>query len=169
MELLPPLNRIEGMGEIRAKVRLENHDDWVLFKAGHLPQDKVRAREIEAIVDTGAVMTLLPLDLVEGLGLKHIRTVQVCLANDERIRLSQAGSIFLAIGDRVMHTDCLVGPAGCEPLIGQIVMETLDLIPDPYKRTLTPRPESPDMPTLKLKGIIHESVQMAGPLKGVRA
>ena len=28
------------------------------------------------------------------------------------------------------HVDCLVGPVGCEPLIGQIVLEALDLIVD---------------------------------------
>lgn len=44
-----------------------------------------------------------------------------------------------------------VGPPGCEPLLGQIVMESLDLIADPARRTLTPRPESPIEPTLKLK------------------
>lgn len=62
-----------------------------------------------------------------------------------------AGAIALTIAGRRMITDCLVGPPGCAPLIGQIVMERLDLICDPRKRTLTPRPESPFLPTLSLK------------------
>jgi len=36
-------------------------------------------------------------------------------------------------------------------LLGQIVLERLDLVVDPVKRTLTPRPESPFLPSLKLK------------------
>ena len=52
-----------------------------------------------------------------------------------------------------MTTDCLVGPPGCEPLIGQIVLERLDLIAYSLKQTLTPRPESPYLPTLKLKSL----------------
>ena len=46
---------------------------------------------------------------------------------------------------------CLVGPAGCEPLVGRIVMAALDLIADPHLGTLTPRPESPDRPIIKMK------------------
>lgn len=146
------------MGEIRAKVRLENYRDQVLFDAGRIPKKKVRVREIEAVVDTGAVMTLLPQDLVESLGLKTLGQVIVQLANDQRIELARAEGISLTIAGRQMFTDCLVGPPGCEPLIGQLVMERLDLIADPSKRTLTPRPESPYLPTLKLKALAPEPV-----------
>ena len=48
-----------------------------------------------------------------------------------------------------MSTDCVVGPPVSEPLVGQTVMEALDLVADCTKRTLTPRPESPDCPLLK--------------------
>ena len=48
-----------------------------------------------------------------------------------------------------LDTDCVVGPPLSEPLIGQIVLEALDLIADGANRTLTPR--FPDYPLLKLK------------------
>lgn len=139
------------MGEIRTLIKLENRDDRTLFKAGNITQERVRSREIDAVVDTGAVMTLLPQDLVEDLGLEMLDRRLVQLADDRKIELPCAAGLTLTIVGRQMTTDCLVGPPGCEPLIGQIVMECLDLIPDPYRRTLTPRPESPLRPTLKLK------------------
>ena len=49
-----------------------------------------------------------------------------------------------------MTTDCIVGPPMSEPLVGQIVLEALDLIADWATQTLTPRPESPDRPLLKV-------------------
>ena len=55
------------------------------------------------------------------------------------------------MGDRFMFTDCIVGPPLCEPLIGQIILEALDLIVDPGKQTIGPRPESPYLPLLKMK------------------
>ncbi len=55
------------------------------------------------------------------------------------------------IGNRFMNTDCVVGPPLSEALIGQIVLEALDLVADCTNRTLAPRPESPDSPLLKLK------------------
>ena len=77
--------------------------------------------------------------------------VVVSLANDEKIELPIAGSLVLTAAGRTMTTDCLVGPPRCEPLLGQIVLERLDLVIDPTKRQLTVRPESPFLPTLKLK------------------
>ena len=45
--------------------------------------------------------------------------------------------------------NCVVGPPLSEALIGQVVLDTLDLIADCTNRTLTPR--YPDYPLLKLK------------------
>lgn len=141
------------MGEIKVKVRLENYDDRVLSDAGRMVSSQVRWGEIEAVVDTGAVMMLLPRDLVEDLGLKITGRTLVLLANDDRIELPCAGLVRLTVAGRQWETDCLVGPPGCEPLIGQLILERLDLICDPVRRTLTVRPESPLRPTLKMKSL----------------
>ena len=57
----------------------------------------------------------------------------------------------MTIGDRSGNFDCVVGPPNCEPLIGQIVLEELDLVIDPAGRELLVRPESPFLPLLKMK------------------
>ncbi|MCX5797709.1 MAG: aspartyl protease family protein [Elusimicrobia bacterium] len=139
------------MGEIRVKVRFENQLDRGLFETGHIAEAEIRVRELDAVVDTGAVLSLLPQDLVEALGLKIFSKAVVALADETRIELPRAGNLTVTVAGRTMNTDCLVGPPGCEPLLGQLVMEELDLIADPAKRTLTVRPESPYLPTLKLK------------------
>ncbi|MGO9269044.1 MAG: hypothetical protein ACLQOO_02090 [Terriglobia bacterium] len=72
-------------------------------------------------------------------GLRRAGKVVVRLANEERVEREKASGIHLAIGDREMSASCLIRPPGCEPLVGQLVMEELDLIPDPILRTLTPR------------------------------
>jgi clan AA aspartic protease len=138
------------MGEVRAQVILENQRDAVLAEAGHSKRAPRRI-EVDALVDTGAVMTLLPEDVVEQLGLQLDGKITVSLANEEKIALPRARFLSLTIGDRQMDTDCLVGPPQCEPLVGQLVLERLDLIVDPGKQTLSPRPESPFRPSLKLK------------------
>jgi hypothetical protein len=73
--------------------------------------------------------------------------------NGEKIELSRARLLSLTFGNRPMDTDCLVGPQRCEPLVGQLVLERLDLIliVDPVRHVVTPRPESPFLPSLKLK------------------
>lgn len=139
------------MGEISVKVSLANDGDLAMAKRGKLPDGEVRRATIQAVIDTGAVMVLLPQDLVEELGLDILDKAIVALANEEKIELDRAGTLSLRIGNREMKTDCLVGPPQCEALIGQLVLERLDLIIDPLKQTLTPRPESPYLPSLKMK------------------
>ncbi|MBI5529087.1 MAG: aspartyl protease family protein [Deltaproteobacteria bacterium] len=139
------------MGEIRVKVRLENEVDRFLAEEHKTDGKQIRSAEIDALVDTGAVLMLLPQDLVEALGLHTTDKAIVALATDEKIELALAGPVSISIAGRRMTADCLVGPPGCEPLIGQIVLERLDLLPDPLRRLLVPRPESPYLPTLKLK------------------
>lgn len=50
-----------------------------------------------------------------------------------------------------MVTDCVIGPPLCEPLIGQLVLEELDLLVDCANKKLIIRPESPNHPLLKMK------------------
>lgn len=129
------------MGEITVNVTLENPIDRGVFERGDGEEAAIRRSSLDAIVDTGAVMLVLPQNVVERLGLE-IR---------QQAERPVAGPLTIHIGNRFMSTDCIVGPPLSEPLIGQIVLEALDLIADCTNRTLTPRPESPDYPLLKLK------------------
>mgnify|MGYP001558011177 CR=1 FL=1 len=139
------------MGEIRVRIKLENNNDLAFYEAGIIKKNQLRQEVIDALVDTGAVEMLLPQDLVEKLGLKLYYKVIVTLADERKTELWKAGPLWLTVCNRGMITDCLVGPPGCEPLLGQVVMEKLDLIPNPRKKTITPNPQSPYLPTLKMK------------------
>jgi predicted aspartyl protease len=139
------------MGEIKIQIELENLGDRDLFSENKLQEQEIRRLKIEAIVDTGAVMLMLSQDVVDKLGLKYRRKVVVSYANEMREQRDVAGVVTIKIGDRFMNTDCIVGPPLCEALIGQVIMEELDLIPDCQRQTLSPRPESPIYPSLKMK------------------
>ena len=139
------------MGEISVNVILENAGDRYVFAQGGAEEADIRRTRVDATVDTGAVMLVLPQNVVERLGLKTLRTVVVSYADERKEELPVVGPLTIHIGNRFMSTDCIVGPPLSEPLIGQIVLEALDLLADCTKRTLTPRPESPDYPLLKLK------------------
>ena len=137
------------MGEIVAKIELENPGDRALAERGFGQESQVRRSSVDAVVDTGAVMLVLPQNVVERLGLETQRTVVVTYADERKEERPLAGPVTVRIGNRFMNTDCVVGPPLSEPLLGQIVLEALDLIADCANRTLTPR--FPDYPLLKLK------------------
>lgn len=139
------------MGEIRVEIILHNSADLYLEKQGKLTKKKSRNLKINALVDTGVVMILLPEEMVDQLGLFVIDKRIVVLADDSKRTMNIAGNLSLTVCGRTMGTDCIVGPPSCEPLIGQIVLETLDLVLDPLHKSISVRPESPYLPTLKLK------------------
>ena len=139
------------MGEIVASMELENVGDREVVNQGLRDESTVRSATVNGVADTGAVMLVLPEDVVGRLGLRTQREVVVTYADERREIRSVAGPVRVEIANRFMTADCIVGPPLSEPLIGQIVMEGLDLVADSTNRTLAPRPESPDLPLLKLK------------------
>ena len=139
------------MGEIVASMELENTVDRGVVKRGLCDESTVRRATVEGVVDTGAVMLMLPENVVSRLGLETQREVVVTYANEYRETRQVAGPVTVQIGNRFMNADCIIGPPSSEPLIGQIVLEALDLVADCANRTVGPRPESPDRPLLKLK------------------
>jgi predicted aspartyl protease len=139
------------MGEVRATARLRNFLDVGLVVRGQGSDAAIPTSIRDCLVDTGATMVLLPEDEVGKLGLIRGDRVIVTYADDRKEELPTAHGLEIQVLGRTMVTDCVVGPPLCEPLIGQLVLEQLDLIVDCAHRTLTPRPESPNLPLLKLK------------------
>ena len=137
------------MEEIVVAAKLENTGDRVAFEQGYHDESRIRRTEVIGIVDTGAVTPVLPRNVVERLGLKTRRTVVVAYADDRKEERPVAGPVTIEVCDRFMSTDCIVGPPLSEPLIGQVVLDSLDLIADCAKQTLLPR--TPDYPLLNLK------------------
>jgi clan AA aspartic protease len=139
------------MGEVRADVKVSNPISKALAKQKIIPKKDAPELILDCLVDTGAVMVLLPEDVVHRLALEIGDTAIVTLANDEKIEMKTAGPVTIEIDDRSMPVNCLVGPPLCEPLIGQLVLEGLDLIVDCQKQQLSHRPSSPAYPSYKLK------------------
>jgi clan AA aspartic protease len=132
------------------KIKLTNSYDENRVQSGDLRLDEVRSTEIEALVDTGATMLILPADVVGRLGLKEQGRRKVRYANGTREDIPWVSGIRLTILGREMIASALVVPAGTTALIGQIPLEELDLIVDPKSRVLRVNPASPDAPLLDL-------------------
>jgi predicted aspartyl protease len=139
------------MSEVKVEVKLENAIDRGMVTRGLLTEDKVRSFNVRVLADTGAAMLVLPQDQVEALGLTEVRKAVVRYADERKEERPVAGPLIVRVDGRAATVDCIVGPPNSEPLLGHIVMEIMDLIVDPLQQKLTPRPESPFLPELKLK------------------
>lgn len=139
------------MGEVTVMVEVANAADEAIVAGNLVPGYQTRSERISMVVDTGAVMVVLPQDLVERLGLRVLRKAVVTYADERRDERPVAGPLTVRIEDRATTVDCIVGPPTSEPLLGQIPLEAMDLMVDCTRRKLVPHPESPYLPMLKLK------------------
>lgn len=137
------------MGEVRVKVTLTNAGDEVMVRRGLLTADKVRHYETDALVDSGAVRSVLPSHVVQQLGLAMVGKTRATYANDGTEDVDIAEVVGIDINGRRTTEETLV--LGSEVLIGQTVLASLDLLVDCTNHRVIPNPAHPDQPVIKIK------------------
>jgi clan AA aspartic protease len=131
------------MGKVIEKVKLWNFLDEEKIKEGRL-----KPVEVEAQVDNGATTVVLPKDLADKLNLPVVRRTKVRYA-DERIGEREVvRGLVVEIQERSTICEAVVEPKRKTALIGQFVLEVLDLWIDAKRNRLIPNPESPDIPLI---------------------
>ncbi|MBF0117810.1 MAG: clan AA aspartic protease [Desulfobacterales bacterium] len=113
------------MGEVRTLVKLKNI------------KGIEEAVTVDAMVDTGATLLVLPEAIFQQLNLDEVSKGEVEFGNGEKQEVKIAGYIEVEILGRKSVFDCAV--VGNEVLIGQIILERLDLLIDPRRQQLIPR------------------------------
>ncbi len=137
------------MGEIRVKVILTNSVDEALHRRKKLKKSAVRHYEADALVDTGAVRSVIPAHVMQALGVmsRGDRVAEYADGRKETVAITE--SIIFDVMGRDTLEEALV--LGDEDLIGQTVLEKLDLLADRANRRLVPNPAHPDQPVSKVK------------------
>ena len=137
------------MGEVRVKAKLTNAIDQAMVRRGLLSPEQIRVYEADALVDTGAVRCVLPLHVVQRLGL-DIVSQRVAEYADGRQEAVEVTEVFLVeIMGREEFENAMV--VGDEVLIGQTALEKMDLFVDCTGKRLIPNPAHPDQPVSKIK------------------
>ena len=126
------------MGEVHVRVRLINAVDQGLVRRGALAADRVRSCEVDAFVDTGSSRTVLPAEVVERLGLAIRGQLSVGYADGREEPVGITEALTIEIDGRETVDEALV--LGDEVLIGQTVLEKLNLLVDCEGQRLIPNP-----------------------------
>ncbi len=133
-----------SVGHVHVTIMVANRIDQALVERGLMNADEVRAATLDDVmVDTGATLLALPIDVIERLGLAVRREVIVrTAAGPHTIR--QFRDVELAVMGRTGTFDCLEVPEGSPCLLGVTPMEILGIEPDIHNHTLRLLPEGPD-------------------------
>jgi clan AA aspartic protease len=101
------------------------------------PANGHRAEEVNCLVDSGAVYSLIPGAILRKLRIKPHSRREFVLANGDVIERRLATATFEYEGRRG-DSMVIVGEAGDDPLLGATTLEGFGLVLDPFRRELRP-------------------------------
>jgi clan AA aspartic protease len=124
-------------------------DDQALARRRAIDQSTVRSELVEAVVDTGAAISVLPQALAERLGLAMRSSDYVALADGIPRELPVTDAVEFVFMGRDAVERCVV--LGDEVLLGQLFLEQTDLFVDSVNRRLVGNPDHPDQRVRKVR------------------
>ena len=94
---------------------------------------------IEFLIDSGAIYSVVPTDILNRLGIQPLTEQQFRLANGTTIRRKKGIALFKH-DERIGGADVIFGEEGDSVLLGAFTLEALGLALDPLRRELHPLP-----------------------------
>lgn len=113
------------MGFIRLQLRLQN------------PDDPKRGEFIEALVDTGALVSVVPADVLHKIGVVARRVQRFTLAKGTRVE-RRIGIATAEYNGRAAEVPVAFGEPGDASVIGVTTLELLGLEVDPIRQQIRP-------------------------------
>jgi clan AA aspartic protease len=95
------------------------------------------AAEVEFLIDTGALYSVIPLPTTRKLRLTKLEREEFTLA-DGTHRAYDVGEAFFELGDRRGTSKVVFGPPKVTPLLGALTLESLGLMVNPVTREVLP-------------------------------
>jgi predicted aspartyl protease len=102
------------------------------------PENPKKSQECEFLVDSGAVYSVVPQNILKKLGIKPTSFQEFILANGEFVK-KPIGNAYFGYGDKVRAAPVVFGHKGVF-LLGATTIEALGMILDPIRRELKPLP-----------------------------
>ena len=127
------------MGQVTVRVILTNARELVMARLGHLAPEAVHTCEVEALVDTGTLRSVVPPAVAKALGLVRMGRSEAQMADGcwGEAEVSEAVEVRLMAGvERSTVVPMLI--MGETVLLGAIVLEGMDLLVDCPRGQLVP-------------------------------
>lgn len=130
----------DDMGRFYVDIEIVNDRDLGRAENGDIDPAQVRRKTISGLVDTGAARLVLPEAIVKELGLPVKKSkVKVKYADDRTALRPEVDSVRVYLAGRDGIFTATLEPKRTTALIGAIVLEDLDLLPDCKNQRLIPR------------------------------
>lgn len=126
---------------IYAEIELKNYEDLTFVKRNMIGQEEVRQIRVNMLVDSGSYYLVINENIQAVLQLPVLRKERFRLANDRAEEHAIVGPVQVKFGEKTASCDAILLPGDCEPLLGAIPMEALDVLIHPQRQELILNPE----------------------------
>ena len=103
------------------------------------PATPEATEEIQFLIDSGAIYSVVPSAILDRLNIKPLTTQEFRLADGTTINRRKGIALF-KYGERIGGADVIFGEEGDAVLLGMFTLEALGLSLDPLRRELKPLP-----------------------------
>jgi len=103
------------------------------------PANPEVTEKLDFLIDSGAVYSVVPTPILEGLGIKPLSEQEFRLADGTKI-MRKKGIALFKNRDKIGGADVISGEEGDSVLLGSFTLEALGLALDPLRRELKPLP-----------------------------
>lgn len=138
------------MKKIYAQVKLTNYGQSEAAAMELIPPEEVRTVRLRGRIDTGCTHLAIPEELARELGLRKIGKTKVRYATGRTGKRPYASAVEIELNGRTAIMRPIIGHRKTELLIGNPVLEEMDLFVNTKSGKLYPNPESPDMPLAEI-------------------
>jgi clan AA aspartic protease len=139
------------MGLVYADITLINGEDLVLAKRHIIGEDEIKSMPVHMLVDTGSYNLCINEEIQEQLQFTVVEKRKAETADGRIIACDVVDNVQVRFKNRATTCRAMVLPGDCEPLLGAIPLEDMDLLIHPQRQELIVHPDHPYYAQMKLK------------------
>ncbi len=94
-------------------------------------------KKVDFMIDSGAVYSLVPGEILDSLGIEPYKTLEFALADGTKIS-RKVGDAYFEYNNNGGSAPVIYGEQDDTPLLGATTLEALGLVLNPFSRTLHP-------------------------------
>ena len=139
------------MGLIYADITLINGEDITLAKRNIIGEDEIKQMQVSMLVDSGALMLCINENIQEQLQFRVVEKRKAESADGRIVECDVVTGVEVRFRNRATTCRAMVLPGNCEPLLGAIPLEDMDVLIHPQRQELIVNPDHPYFAQMKLK------------------
>jgi clan AA aspartic protease len=139
------------MRPVYAEITLINGEDLVLAKRYIIGEAEIKSMKVNMLVDTGSYNLCINGEIQEQLQFPVVERRKAETIDGRIVECNVADNVQVRFKNRATTCRAMILPGDCEPLLGAIPLEDMDVLIHPQRQELVVNPDHPYFAQMKMK------------------